>query len=40
VIEGHELYLGTRNGRFDLQGIDPFTGYAGDTTQPVRAVRH
>ena len=26
VIEGHELYLRTRNGRFDLHGVDPFGG--------------
>ncbi|MGJ5195581.1 MULTISPECIES: acetyl/propionyl/methylcrotonyl-CoA carboxylase subunit alpha [unclassified Bradyrhizobium] len=26
VIEGHELYLRTRNGRFDLHWIDPFGG--------------
>jgi 3-methylcrotonyl-CoA carboxylase alpha subunit len=26
VIEGHELYLRTRNGRFDLHLIDPFGG--------------
>jgi 3-methylcrotonyl-CoA carboxylase alpha subunit len=26
VLEGHELYLRTRNGRFDLHWIDPFGG--------------
>ena len=26
VIEGHELYLRSRNGRFDLHWIDPFGG--------------
>jgi 3-methylcrotonyl-CoA carboxylase alpha subunit len=26
VIQGHELYLRTRNGRFDLHWIDPFGG--------------
>jgi 3-methylcrotonyl-CoA carboxylase alpha subunit len=26
VIEGHEVYLRTRNGRFDLHWIDPFGG--------------
>jgi 3-methylcrotonyl-CoA carboxylase alpha subunit len=26
VIEGHELYLRTRNGRFDLHWVDPFGG--------------
>jgi 3-methylcrotonyl-CoA carboxylase alpha subunit len=25
-IEGHELYLRTRNGRFDLHWVDPFGG--------------
>ncbi|QQN61408.1 acetyl/propionyl/methylcrotonyl-CoA carboxylase subunit alpha [Bradyrhizobium diazoefficiens] len=28
VIDGHELYLRTRNGRFDLHWIDPFGGEA------------
>jgi 3-methylcrotonyl-CoA carboxylase alpha subunit len=28
VIEGHELYLRTRNGRFDLHWVDPFGGDA------------
>jgi 3-methylcrotonyl-CoA carboxylase alpha subunit len=32
VIEGHELYLRTRNGRFDLHWIDPF---GGDTEEQV-----
>jgi 3-methylcrotonyl-CoA carboxylase alpha subunit len=26
IIEGHELYLRTRNGRFDLHWVDPFGG--------------
>jgi 3-methylcrotonyl-CoA carboxylase alpha subunit len=26
VVDGHELYLRTRNGRFDLHWIDPFGG--------------
>jgi 3-methylcrotonyl-CoA carboxylase alpha subunit len=26
VIEGHELYLRTRSGRFDLHWVDPFGG--------------
>jgi 3-methylcrotonyl-CoA carboxylase alpha subunit len=26
VVEGHELYLHTRNGRFDLHWVDPFGG--------------
>ncbi|OSI68699.1 3-methylcrotonyl-CoA carboxylase [Bradyrhizobium canariense] len=26
VIDGHELYLRTRNGRFDLHWVDPFGG--------------
>jgi 3-methylcrotonyl-CoA carboxylase alpha subunit len=26
IIEGHELYLRTRNGRFELHWIDPFGG--------------
>jgi 3-methylcrotonyl-CoA carboxylase alpha subunit len=26
VIEGHEIYLRTRNGRFDLHWVDPFGG--------------
>ena len=26
VVEGHEVYLRTRNGRFDLHWIDPFGG--------------
>ncbi|HEX9209480.1 MAG TPA: biotin/lipoyl-containing protein, partial [Bradyrhizobium sp.] len=26
VIDGHELYLRTRNGRFDLHRVDPFGG--------------
>jgi len=30
VIEGHELYLRTRNGRFDLHWVDPFGGETED----------
>jgi 3-methylcrotonyl-CoA carboxylase alpha subunit len=26
VVEGHELYLHTRNGRFELHWVDPFGG--------------
>jgi 3-methylcrotonyl-CoA carboxylase alpha subunit len=26
VVEGHEVYLHTRNGRFDLHRVDPFGG--------------
>ena len=26
VVDGHELYLRTRNGRFDLHWVDPFGG--------------
>jgi len=26
IVEGHELYLRTRNGRFDLHWVDPFGG--------------
>jgi 3-methylcrotonyl-CoA carboxylase alpha subunit len=26
IIEGHELYLRTRNGRFDMHWVDPFGG--------------
>jgi 3-methylcrotonyl-CoA carboxylase alpha subunit len=32
VAEGHELYLRTRNGRFDLHWVDPF---GGDTEEQV-----
>ncbi|MGJ4939256.1 acetyl/propionyl/methylcrotonyl-CoA carboxylase subunit alpha [Bradyrhizobium sp. HKCCYLS1011] len=32
VLEGHELYLRTRNGRFDLHWIDPFGGDAEEQT--------
>jgi 3-methylcrotonyl-CoA carboxylase alpha subunit len=28
IIEGHELYIRTRNGRFDLHWVDPFGGDA------------
>src|SRR6202012_31093 len=26
VLDGHELYVRTRNGRFDLHWVDPFGG--------------
>ena len=26
IVEGHELYLRTRNGRFELHWVDPFGG--------------
>jgi 3-methylcrotonyl-CoA carboxylase alpha subunit len=26
IIDGHELYVRTRNGRFDLHWVDPFGG--------------
>jgi 3-methylcrotonyl-CoA carboxylase alpha subunit len=26
IVEGHELYVRTRNGRFDLHWVDPFGG--------------
>jgi 3-methylcrotonyl-CoA carboxylase alpha subunit len=26
VLDGHEIYLRTRNGRFDLHWVDPFGG--------------
>jgi 3-methylcrotonyl-CoA carboxylase alpha subunit len=26
IVEGHELYIRTRNGRFDLHWVDPFGG--------------
>jgi 3-methylcrotonyl-CoA carboxylase alpha subunit len=32
VIEGHELYLRTRNGRFDIHWVDPF---GGESEEPV-----
>jgi len=32
VIEGHELYLRTRNGRFDLHWVDPFGGTTKSTS--------
>ncbi len=32
VIDGHELYLRTRNGRFDLHWVDPFGGESEEQT--------
>ncbi len=32
VIDGHELYLRTRNGRFDLHWVDPFGGETEEQT--------
>lgn len=32
VVEGHELYLRTRNGRFDLHWVDPFGGETEEQT--------
>jgi 3-methylcrotonyl-CoA carboxylase alpha subunit len=32
VISGHELYLRTRNGRFDLHLVDPFGGETEEQT--------
>ena len=32
VITGHELYLRTRNGRFDLHWVDPFGGETEEQT--------
>jgi len=32
VIEGHELYLRTRNGRFELRWVDPFGGETEEQT--------
>ena len=32
VIEGHELYLRTRNGRFELHWVDPFGGESEEQT--------
>jgi 3-methylcrotonyl-CoA carboxylase alpha subunit len=38
VIEGHELYLRTRNGRFDLHWVDPFGGEAEEQVGEDRIV--
>ncbi len=38
VIDGHELYLRTRNGRFDLHWIDPFGGDDEEQTGEDRIV--
>ena len=32
VVEGHELYLRTRNGRFELRWVDPFGGETEEQT--------
>ncbi len=32
VVDGHELYLRTRNGRFDLHWVDPFGGESEEQT--------
>jgi 3-methylcrotonyl-CoA carboxylase alpha subunit len=32
VVEGHELYLRTRNGRFELHWVDPFGGESEEQT--------
>ncbi len=32
VVDGHELYLRTRNGRFDLHWVDPFGGETEEQT--------
>jgi 3-methylcrotonyl-CoA carboxylase alpha subunit len=32
IIEGHELYLRTRNGRFELHWVDPFGGETEEQT--------
>ena len=32
IVEGHELYVRTRNGRFDLHWVDPFGGDDEETT--------
>ena len=38
VIEGHDLHIRTRNGRFDLHWIDPFGGDADDEVGDDRIV--
>ena len=38
VIEGHDLHIRTRNGRFDLHWIDPFGGDADDAVGDDRIV--
>ena len=38
VVEGHELYLRTRNGRFDLHWVDPFGGETEEQTGDDRIV--
>ncbi|MGL1645798.1 acetyl-CoA carboxylase biotin carboxyl carrier protein subunit, partial [Vibrio parahaemolyticus] len=32
VVDGHELYLRTRDGRFDLHWVDPFGGETEEQT--------
>jgi 3-methylcrotonyl-CoA carboxylase alpha subunit len=38
AIEGHDLHIRTRNGRFDLHWIDPFGGDADDEVRDDRIV--
>ena len=38
IIEGHELYLRTRNGRFELHWVDPFGGETVEQTGEDRIV--
>jgi len=38
VVDGHELYLRTRNGRFDLHWVDPFGGDDEEQTGEDRIV--
>ncbi len=38
VIEGHEIYLRTRNGRFELHWVDPFGGETEEQTGDDRIV--
>jgi 3-methylcrotonyl-CoA carboxylase alpha subunit len=38
LVEGHELYLRTRNGRFDLHWVDPFGGETEEQTDDDRIV--
>lgn len=38
VLDGHEIYVRTRNGRFDLHWIDPFGGEDDEVTGENRLV--
>jgi 3-methylcrotonyl-CoA carboxylase alpha subunit len=38
IVEGHELYVRTRNGRFDLHWVDPFGGDAEEQVGEDRIV--